>query len=378
MDEKCAGELYSRVCEGWQASRIEGTLIVVTHVLPDNALLVHFLAERFTRIILVAKPHSINSATLAELKRYATLAPCGKDDLKTAAGIETISRLVAPVGPIIVADMGGYFAERLGELNDACGGRVLGVVEDTANGHRRYAQARPSLPVISLARSRVKAPENELVGQAIATASLRAVNADGVPASRQRWLVLGYGELGSSIATTLSQAGCKISVFDTDPLRCAIARARKFDTPIREEALSNAAYIVSATGAKALTMEDLPRLRDHCAIASVTSPDDEFDFHALDETWPISETPRSIETRRNLDGRTIRLINGGKAANFMSLQLLGAPIFLMHAAILRSIELILASNAEVGLHDLSEIDQGELVNLWNLAFTPGDHTREGG
>ena len=40
----------------------------------------------------------------------------------------------------MLLDVGGYFASVLPVLCDRFSGRILGVVEDTENGHRRYLE----------------------------------------------------------------------------------------------------------------------------------------------------------------------------------------------------------------------------------------------
>ncbi|SHM56618.1 adenosylhomocysteinase, partial [Streptomyces yunnanensis] len=47
--------------------------------------------------------------------------------------------------PVVLLDVGGYFAPALDALCDRFSGRILGVVEDTENGHKRYAE-RDKLP----------------------------------------------------------------------------------------------------------------------------------------------------------------------------------------------------------------------------------------
>lgn len=63
-------------------------------------------------------------------------------------------------------EIGGYFAPVLQDLRTEFAQDFLGVVEDTEIGHRRYQEAQPlPCPVVSVARSTLKAAEDSLVGR---------------------------------------------------------------------------------------------------------------------------------------------------------------------------------------------------------------------
>lgn len=65
-------------------------------------------------------------------------------------------------------DVGGYFAGVLDHLCAQFSGKIAGVVEDTENGHQRYAELdKLPCPVFSVARSPLKDPEDYLVGQSV-------------------------------------------------------------------------------------------------------------------------------------------------------------------------------------------------------------------
>lgn len=372
MDVERALALYQLVADCGPLALSGATLIVVTHVLPDNTLLLRFLSTRCARVILVPKPNSIDPGSLEAARAYAIVADIGKEQLRHRSGVEAIANLVLETGPVYIADMGGYFAERLDDLADLCGGRLKGVVEDTVNGEARYEAHASSLSVLTLARAKVKEPENILVGQAIARAARKVVRSERASGWRQNWLVLGYGEIGRNVAHALERDGCRVEVFDTDDLKRANARASGYRTPLRATALRKANYLVSATGSRALSLHDLSLLRDGCTIASVTSPDDEFGFVDLDAVWPIAETSRSITVRHGPQGRRCRFINDGNAANFLDSTLLGAPIFLMHAAIIRALAALANGHGKPGLHELPSELQAEVTALWSGLFDTAD------
>ena len=75
--------------------------------------------------------------------------------------------------------------------------KLIGVVEDTENGHKRYEQiAFPPCPVLSVARSPLKEPEDFLVGHAIVFSAEALIRQSGVVMVNKRALVIGYGKIG--------------------------------------------------------------------------------------------------------------------------------------------------------------------------------------
>jgi phage tail-like protein len=69
---------------------------------------------------------------------------------------------------IVILDIGGYFAGSIDEVAKLFDGQILGVMEGTENGLRRYEANPPtSVPVITVARSPLKLPEDYLVGSSV-------------------------------------------------------------------------------------------------------------------------------------------------------------------------------------------------------------------
>jgi len=69
---------------------------------------------------------------------------------------------------IIILDIGGYFAPIINDLKERLKDKLLGVIEDTENGYKRYEQiSNLNIPLFTIARSPLKLMEDYLVGQSI-------------------------------------------------------------------------------------------------------------------------------------------------------------------------------------------------------------------
>lgn len=142
--------------------------VAITHLLPERPIFLEALARITELRAVLPKPKSIDTSARDEvgerwrcdrLDRTAFVSPD-----KALAYLE--SR--APGEQLGLLDVGGYFAPALPQVCDRFSGQILGVVEDTENGHRRYLEHdKPPCPIYSVARSPLKTPEDFLVGQSV-------------------------------------------------------------------------------------------------------------------------------------------------------------------------------------------------------------------
>lgn len=176
--------------------------------------------------------------------------------------------------------MGGYFAPSLHALCERFSGSIVGVVEDTENGHRRYASLdKLPCPVVSVARSPLKEPEDFLVGQSVVFSTEALMRSRGDILYGRAALVIGFGKLGSSIARLLHAKGVRVTVHDIDPVRRTQALSQGFAVARALEAgLEGAGLVLCASGALSLRGEAFGRLRNGAYVATVTSSEDELEL----------------------------------------------------------------------------------------------------
>lgn len=412
-DHAKARTLFRRILTFEGSLEEDVTVIAIVHLVDSAIPFLPVLNERYRVGGYLAKPSSIQP----DVDAYLSAALPGRQHLlhKGALhlGIESILRAALPrkVQPLgkaraVLLDIGGYFASsadedgsgragsllKTAEAVRAQGYQLMGIVEDTQNGHERYKLALeafgddPGFRVISVAESPLKSPENHLVGVAITFSIEALLRRSNIVLQSRRAGVIGFGPIGRSVAHSLRNRGVTVSVCELDPIRLAQAAAQGFPTYRYnygfEEFVRNLNLIVSATGAGAkqgerpINANTVRYLRRGTFLASVTSQDDEIDLDSLTEYYH-SETLRynqevtrwvhvdelglspSDDSGRSSNSPAFYLLAGGNAVNFRHGGVVGPAIQLLQGEIIAAIgELIF---------------RRENYSEWNLVHSvPGD------
>lgn len=285
----------------------------------------------------------------------------------------------------IILDIGGYFAHALAEFNQQpdIPSRLVGIVEDTENGHQKYEQAlagcpNNKIPIYSSARIKLKGLEDYNVGKSLvhAAETLLRTNAATIIERFKCIVVLGYGKIGQSMAEHLRQKNVKrLVVYDVNNLQAGMAASQGHEVITQEEerkiVLQDADLIFCGTGNKALKNEDWRLLKDNVFIASCTSKDDE-----LDTTF-LEQNARSIATQHatqfTLFNKTINLLAGGNAVNFVFGAVNGPYVYNVQASIIVGMHAITSQNESSvsnkdKIYEISESAQKEVLDFWLKNF----------
>lgn len=344
--------------------------LLITHLLDERPAFVRAVARMSELRAVLPKPKSVAPAALAEVR---ATAPC--DSLSREAFADPERALAylemrAAGRPVVLLDIGGYFAPALETLHRRFSGQILGVVEDTENGHRRYEDLdKLPCPVISVARSPLKDPEDHLVGQSVVFSTEALLRAGGGILPGRPTTVIGYGKLGSSAARLLHAKGARVTVYDTDPVRRAQALSHGFATAERlRDALRSADLVVCATGAGALAHEDFAFLREGAYLSSVTSAEDELDLGRLPATHTLAPSGAHVTRYTSPEGRSFHLCNDGNAVNFLHGAAVGPFILLVQAEILAALAALSRGDLAPGLHELSHREREAVAALWLSHF----------
>jgi adenosylhomocysteinase len=271
--------------------------------------------------------------------------------------------------PLVLLDIGGYFAPALPELCARFSGRLLGVVEDTENGLRRYmSHEKLPCPVFSVARSPLKDPEDHLVGQSVVFSTEALLRSRGDILHGRLATVIGFGKIGASVARSLHARHVQVTIYDSDAIKQAQALALGFRTvTTRAEALRGAGVVVCATGNVALQADDFAHVGNGAYVVSVTSSDDELELAGLDGLYARHQVDEHI-TRHSTTGHFFYLLNEGNAVNFLHGASVGAFIYLVQAEILAAMALLSGQDYDPGLHETPAGIRKFIASTWMRYF----------
>ncbi|MFE9635324.1 adenosylhomocysteinase [Streptomyces sp. NPDC006463] len=343
--------------------------LLVTHLLPERPAFVQAVARMSNLRAVLPKPKSISPDALATVQRATPCDPLSREVFGDPEAALTYLETRAAGMPVVLLDIGGYFAPSLSEICKRFSGQILGVVEDTENGHQRYAELdKLPCPVITVARSPLKDPEDFLVGQSVVFSTEALLRTQGGILVGRKAAVIGFGKLGSSIARLMHAKGVQVTVYDTDPVRSTQALSQGFAVAASlEAALKSADVTICATGAKALGHEDFALLKDGSFVATVTSAEDELDLARLPQTHTLTPVGEHI-TRCASDDRHFYLCNEGNAVNFLHGASVGPFIFLVQAEILAGLSALSRGDLAPGLHEVAARDRAAIAATWLTHF----------
>ncbi|MDF3290748.1 adenosylhomocysteinase [Streptomyces silvisoli] len=358
------GTYFSKIAEQFTPAERPSSLLV-THLLPERPSFVRAVASLSNLRAVLPKPKSIHPTAQREVEQVVPCDVLSRGLFADPDAAVTYLESRAAGEDVVLLDVGGYFAPSLAALCDRFSGRVLGVVEDTENGHKRYAGVSKLLcPVLSVARSPLKDPEDFLVGQSVVFSTEALLRGRGDILHGRPALVIGFGKLGSSIARLLHAKGVHVTIHDIDPVRRAQALSQGFGVARdRDQALSNAGLVLCATGALSLRGEDFPLLRNGAYVATVTSSEDELELDGLPDGYTRHSSGDSV-TRYSTTGHYFYLMNNGNAVNFLHGASVGPFIFLVQAEILAAVRMLARGDLSPDMHAVPAEDRATIAATW--------------
>ncbi|MDI3424119.1 adenosylhomocysteinase [Streptomyces luteolus] len=338
---------------------------LITHLLPERPAFVRGIAAVTDLKAVLPKPKSIHEQARRDIERdQLTVDTLDRDLFATADRALAYLESHAPGQRVVLCDVGGYFTPTLTQISQEFTGEIIGVVEDTENGHKRYEDLG-KLPclVYSVARSPLKDPEDYLVGQSVVFSAEALMRGRGDILHGRTALVIGFGKLGSLIARLLHAKGVRVTVHDIDPVRRAQALSQGFTVcRDREAALKDAGLVLCATGALSLRTDDFQHLANGAYVATVTSSEDELELDHLADLYERTTVAEHV-TRYLTTGHYFFLLNDGNAVNFIHGASVGPFIALVQAEIIAAVHAI-TNGAEPGLHHVTEPDRALIAATW--------------
>jgi len=350
------------------------TVIGILHALSDTQeFLEHLLQEGHNVPIVFAKPYSKNLQAITSMERAGIRVEQLDYEIleNTSVLLETIKKeRVATNKPLVLIDVGGYFAKPLAQLSrESPGSLPAGVVEVTTFGHNRFLERIPEInvPVLSIARSPIKDVEAAFVGESAWLAIDKMFRDVGMSAFARKVGIVGYGMIGRRVAAVAKSNGAYTRVFDTDPLKLLEARSFKHEVRLSlSKLLQDSEIIISATGDVAIHTQDILNAKDGIVLASAGSKLHEIDvaglqMHAV-STRRISET---LTEYRLPSKKRVCVLRDGAAVNFLLGSCPDQTMDLVFAEIVEACKTVIEGDLTLGkIHEVSRETRQEIANAW--------------
>lgn len=270
----------------------------------------------FENIYLIPKKGSLNANLLMHISD-PTRVMKARDRKAFGKTVNEVRSLIGESDlPVIIFDIGGYFAPYIDEISVSLGERLLLVLEDTANGHKKYQDTlyfNKGGSFKSVAYDSYKMAENVMVAN-IMLAHLPSFVTDW--SKYKPALVVGYGRIGRSLCFGLRERGVtNVVVIDSDKARLFMAATEGFEVLTHAELgayVGHFEYCFSMSGQHGATKKVVGAINDNGYIAVVTSYDDEFDQELM-EYFERGDGLSIV-----LDGKRINVVNKGRPINLSS------------------------------------------------------------
>lgn len=381
-DDAKAMEFFSRVVEelGVVTPFENIAFIVVCHIVPTLPFYLEGL-KKIGRIAAIVAKTNQDERIASYLKEYPEEFPqtnIQRDEIKAnpAAALSNLEGYIRETEKIIIIDIGGYFAScvSLFSSNPWWNERLIGIVEDTENGHQDYEKILPNLtkPIYSVARCPLKETEDYNVGKSIYHAAGTIIRTDS-HTYLERFgiiLIIGYGKIGRSIAEHCRLAGLKrIIVVETNELLKQQASAKHFEVADLVEVLPDADMVFCATGNQCIHDEIWDQLKHNAYVASVTSADKELNLEYLIRNFERNTTGNIDQYRRN--DKQVNLLFGGNAVNFVYGAVNGPYIYSVQTALIAAAIQLGQDDKNVPLQKINELTAPKcqlIAKVWNETF----------
>ncbi|WP_429912616.1 adenosylhomocysteinase [Glycocaulis sp.] len=210
---------------------------------------------------------------------------------------------------------------------------IKGVSEETTTGVMRlYQMAKRgelAFPAINVNDSVTKSKFDNRYGcrESLVDAIRRGTD---VMMAGKTAVVCGYGDVGKGSAESLSQAGCRVSVTEIDPI-CALQAAMDGYGVVRlEDVIGEVDIVVTATGNKdVITVDHMRAMKNMAIVCNIGHFDNEIQVEAL-RNFQWTNVKPQVDLIEFPEGHKIILLSEGRLVNLGNAN--GHPSFVMSAS----------------------------------------------
>ncbi len=348
-------------------SRKSISVIAVAHIIPDIVDYLMTLDNFFNLKGVIAKPKSIDDNILKKLiDRGIPVVKFKRGSIELENFLD--NQIDNDENPLVLMDIGGWFAPIINKLSLKHNGKLIGIVEDTENGHQKYlALPKLELPIYSIARSPLKDYEDFLIGKSIVYSADAILRTQGVLIEYLNCSVIGYGKIGKSIAQQLANRGIQPTVYDKQATKRLEAYNRGFKLQSWSDMLSTSDVIFSATGGHATNAIDFKLIKSGCYIFSVTSADDEFDFEYFNDEYKFHRVTDLIDKGIG-NTNYFYLVCKGNAVNFIHGACVGDFIHLSRSEMIYAVASLAKSEHQLKIYSVDDVTRETIANSWIRTF----------
>ncbi len=335
--------------------KVDAYFLFIFHFSRNNYPYLKYWLEHFKSLGVISIPYS----EIPEIKKGINKLT----KVYSPKNLQEIPKLIFKIcrthknKKIILVEIGGYSAEISDKLKN-----VILAVEDTNRGHWQFKENENKLgyPVVSMARTRLKSLENELIGKSI-TYSIETILRDNFNLDYlvgKKVLVISYGGIGSAAARALSFNKSAVAIYDKNNLKMAQAFVDGFQIASKKNALRAADIVVGCSGHQSLTISDLKNIKDGALLVSGSSRQVEFPYEQM-QKYKKSRSDQ-IESYK-VNGKNIYLAYKGQPINFFHDSSLGDVFDLQMALLISCVRFGLVNKLENKIYDIPEEYQDNLV-----------------
>ncbi|MDO8954666.1 MAG: adenosylhomocysteinase [Gammaproteobacteria bacterium] len=345
----------------------KGQFVVIAHIVPDMPEVLEAINKISPISLIIAIPYSLDMSTYNSLKdKYKIIDLSLEQLLDSEVLCQVVGNQIDSEKPAILIEVGGYFSNITHKLQKVLDGKLLGVIEDTEAGHRRYLNSTNlSCPVVSMARSLLKEKEDFLVGSSCLHSFERLLRKLGHPTQNKDVLVVGFGKIGKGLAYALRQQNYSVRVYDIDPAKRVQALVEGFKVPEKAAAFQQAHIIFGATGTCSVTGQDFNLLPHGAILVSCSSKKVEFDLDYLERNFKKQQIISNLDLYVGRNNKSIYLAAEGQPINFaIDKSLVGPVMALIQAEILLGVRMLIQGSLSSSVVEVSVTDQLALAEKW--------------
>jgi S-adenosylhomocysteine hydrolase/ADP-ribose pyrophosphatase YjhB (NUDIX family) len=317
------------------------SLFIIQHIKRNTIEFIRLLKlAGFKKIIIIAKPYSIDQKALKEIEKYSkVIIPSFKNLENLSAIEEVIKNNLKKKEKFMCFDLGGYFSMYFQESRKNFD-NLLGIIEDTKNGlWFKKKNIKFKFPFLSVASSELKDyAESYYVAKSIVrNLENILIKCDFKQSlNNKKVVVLGYGKIGSRVAKLLKNIS-EVSVYDKSAVQLLKAKIDGFNVLEDLSSLQEFDVIIGVTGEIILKKKHFLRLRNGAILINGSTRKREFDTESLlkiskeqekNEYYTLLELENYKKIYLFVDGYPVNLFNAESIPEFV-LDLVFSEIFMM-------------------------------------------------